>query len=234
MNQLENSLASLEAALALGVDMYEDDVRITRDGALVLAHDDQIASKHGGSSSIAALSLQELRESAMAPITLLSSVLEEIRAAGIRMNLDIKSSHALAGVARLVEQMGMTDHVLLSGLKYEAAQLAAHVAPNLPRLLNVGLLRFVSLSYEKAVIKMCTACRAAGCFGLNIPHQFVRSELTESAWRKGLDVYVWTVAEEEDMRRLATLGVDAITTRNPAQLIAVREAMNKTPRSVVG
>src|SRR5260370_41717458 len=51
-----NSLEGIERSLAFGVDMIEIDVRSTRDGVLVLSHDDGV-----GGSMISALSLDELR-----------------------------------------------------------------------------------------------------------------------------------------------------------------------------
>ena len=39
----ENSLEAIEAAIALGVDAVEVDVRHTRDGRLVLMHDETLA-----------------------------------------------------------------------------------------------------------------------------------------------------------------------------------------------
>ncbi|WP_433921225.1 glycerophosphodiester phosphodiesterase family protein [Paenibacillus taichungensis] len=56
-----------------------------------------------------------------------------------------------------------------------------------------------------------------------MPYQVVQPELMEAVQRSDLAIYVWTVSEADDMRRLAQLGVDSITTRDPAKLIAVRE-----------
>ncbi|MDU2243497.1 MAG: glycerophosphodiester phosphodiesterase, partial [Paenibacillus sp.] len=73
-----------------------------------------------------------------------------------------------------------------------------------------------------AVARACDEGRASRCFGLNVPYQLVRPELVDAAKQAGLAVYVWTVSEPEDMRRMAGLGVDSITTRNVAELLAVK------------
>jgi glycerophosphoryl diester phosphodiesterase len=41
----------------------------------------------------------------------------------------------------------------------------------------------------------------------------------EAAHARNMSVHVWTVNEEDDMRRLIDLGVDGIMTDNPQRLI---------------
>src|SRR5207244_9942203 len=48
----ENSLASVREAIALGVDMVELDVRTTRDGRLVLLHDETVDRTTDGSGRV--------------------------------------------------------------------------------------------------------------------------------------------------------------------------------------
>ena len=57
----ENTLAAFEAALALGVATIETDIRATRDGALVLCHDADLARLTGQPTRVAEHTLAELR-----------------------------------------------------------------------------------------------------------------------------------------------------------------------------
>lgn len=223
MSHPDHSFESLQAALRLGVDIYEDDIRSTRDGIPVLAHDEDITLADGSCGSLANMTLKELNTARLAPVPTLQDVLEQIRVAGKIMNLDIKTDSALEPVSTLIERMGMTEMVFLSGCEYETALQAGRYAPSIRRLLNVRMQSFGSLSYDEAVFQACANAREAGCFGINVPYQVVQPELMEAVLRSGLAIYVWTVTEADDMRRLAQLGVDSITTRDPAKLIAVRE-----------
>ncbi|PWW34413.1 MULTISPECIES: glycerophosphodiester phosphodiesterase [Paenibacillus] len=223
MSHPDHSFESLEAALRLGVDIYEDDIRSTRDGVPVLAHDDDIALADGSCGSLSEMTLKELNTARLAPVPTLQDVLEQIRSAGKMMNLDIKTDSALEPVSALIERMGMTEMVFLSGCEFETAVQAGRYAPSIRRLLNVNMQSYGSLSYDEAVFQACANAREAGCFGINVPYQVVQPDLMEAVRRNGLAIYVWTVTESDDMRRLAQLGVDSITTRDPAKLIAVRE-----------
>lgn len=57
----ENTLAAFAAALALGAAVIESDVRLTRDGALVLAHDEHLLRRAGRAERVADLDLADLR-----------------------------------------------------------------------------------------------------------------------------------------------------------------------------
>lgn len=57
----ENSLRSIELAIDINMDIVELDIRKTKDGALVLMHDDTVDRMTDGSGRIADLTLEEIR-----------------------------------------------------------------------------------------------------------------------------------------------------------------------------
>lgn len=57
----ENTIEAFEAALSLGVDQLETDVRITKDGELVLIHDETVDRTTNGSGTVYDLTLSELK-----------------------------------------------------------------------------------------------------------------------------------------------------------------------------
>ncbi|GGB71919.1 glycerophosphodiester phosphodiesterase family protein [Blastomonas aquatica] len=61
LDTAENSLAAIDACVAMGVDMVEIDTRRTRDGVLVLMHDATVDRTTDGSGKLADLSLAEIR-----------------------------------------------------------------------------------------------------------------------------------------------------------------------------
>ena len=58
----ENTMEAFRAALELGVDQIETDVRITKDGELVLIHDDRVDRTTNGKGKVEDMTLAELRE----------------------------------------------------------------------------------------------------------------------------------------------------------------------------
>ena len=58
----ENTLEAFRAALTLDVDQLETDVRVTKDGALVLIHDANVDRTTNGTGMVCELTLRELKE----------------------------------------------------------------------------------------------------------------------------------------------------------------------------
>jgi len=213
MGAPDNTEESARLGIAHGADIVEDDIRATRDGVLVLSHDDNVRLADGTEGSVSAMTLEELNARMDRPLQLLEPVLKLIADAGKMMNLDIKSDDSLAPVSRLVEKLGLRDRVFLTGCEYPRAAAVAEIDPRLRKMLNIDYRSFMETPYPEAVNQICRQALDAGCFGLNLPYQVVRPLLMDAARDAGLEVYVWTVNDEPLMRLMAEMGVRSITTR---------------------
>ncbi|MFF2480231.1 glycerophosphodiester phosphodiesterase [Paenibacillus sp. NPDC058071] len=225
MGKPENSIASARAALALGADIIEDDIRVTKDGVPVLSHDDEIRMTSGGMASLSSMTYQELSEHAETPVAALEELLMLVKGSETMINLDMKTDSALEPVSKLVRRMDVADNVFMSGCSYERALQAKSVVPDMRLLLNVNVEHFRMMTYEEAVTRSCEEALDAGCFGLNVPYPAVSGKMIEIAEAAGLPVYVWTVNEVEEMKRCAELGVRSITTRTVDTLKAVKSKL---------
>lgn len=58
----ENTMEAFRAAVELGVDQLETDIRVTKDGKLVLIHDDTVDRTTNGTGLVREKSLEELRQ----------------------------------------------------------------------------------------------------------------------------------------------------------------------------
>jgi glycerophosphoryl diester phosphodiesterase len=136
----ENSIASLEACIALGVDMVEVDVRRTRDGALVVMHDETVDRTTDGVGAIADLSLEDVRALRLrsgaggpeAPLTAHSvPTFEEFMIAArgrILVNLDAKAD-IYNEAFTVLERTSTADHILMKRRVTENDPALASVAP---------------------------------------------------------------------------------------------------------
>jgi glycerophosphoryl diester phosphodiesterase len=222
MNTAENSMTSIQTGIRFGADMIEDDIRITRDGVLVLSHDDQVLLANGRMGSIAGMTLAELHEMQESPLAELEPVLGIVLEAGLTMNLDIKTDACLPVLSDRLESMGILDRVFLTGCRFDWTLQAQKINPRMRKLLNADPRLFTEQEYSLAVETTCRHALDSGCYGINLPYRLVRSELLAQAAARGLDVYVWTVDEAEEMKRLADLGVQSITTKRPDLLLQLK------------
>lgn len=232
MDALDNTLYSIETGLRLGADIIEEDVRVTRDGIPVLAHDDEWLTEDGKPIHISEMNYEDLRElvlivnhggkSGTMTITRLEEMLDLIQASGKTANLDLKTDDSAAAAAALIHQYKMADQVFLSGCGPSRSMLVQQTYPELRKLLNVDTELFITKEYTEAIRQTCEDALAAACFGINIPYQLVRNELLERAAACSLPVYVWTVNEETLMEQFVNMGVTSITTRRVDVLVKLR------------
>ncbi|WP_274650223.1 glycerophosphodiester phosphodiesterase [Paenibacillus humicola] len=233
MNEPINSLEALEAGLNAGADIVEDDIRATRDGMLVLSHDDELHAADGSVRSIAAANYETLRAlelNGAVPgktrrLADLASALTLVKSSGKTMNLDVKSDDALEPMAALIRRNDLTDSVFLSGCESARAQLAQRIFPEAPKLLNANARLFLdSPVYADAVRQTIEEALAASCFGINIAYRLIRPELLEAAAAAELPVFAWTIDDEAQMKEALGMNLRSITTRNVEALLRLKAA----------
>lgn len=203
----QNSLASLEGAIALGCDMVELDVRRTRDGRLVAVHDLRIQGTRVRTLDHAQLKARLGPRQAPA----LAEVLE--RAAG-RIKLDIE-----------LKEDGYVGEV--------TSAVAAHLAPD-GYVMTSFLPSVVAAIKEQAPeARTGLLLKPAGALSLDRRLQYTRADFLAPharlaragllAWaaERGLRSYVWTVNHRRILH--ATLDdprVEAVITDRPGDALA--------------
>jgi glycerophosphoryl diester phosphodiesterase len=234
MNTFDHTVHSVQMALQNGADVVEEDIRVTRDGVPVLAHDDEWLTTEGEHISLSQLTYGELKELRFEvtqgeqretiQLGKLEDMLSLIQASGKKVNLDLKVDESIEPTTALVKKYGLLDYAYLSGCEADRALLAQKLNPEMRRLLNTNHNLFRTLPYRDALAQTCEEAREASCFGINFHYSIVNEELMDYTSSLELPVYVWTVNEEESMRKYANLGVASITTRNLAALVQLKSS----------
>jgi glycerophosphoryl diester phosphodiesterase len=215
----ENTLPAYELAVEQRADMIEIDLHRTRDGATVVAHDEELSAL-GGKGEIATATLAEVRAldaGGGERVPTLDEVLDRF-GERIPFNLELKraSRATYEGLERAVvdavRQRGLLKRTLFSSFSDPVLQRLRALAPE-ARLARLFSLRDPERPLERA--------RAVGAEAINPWRGLVQPELIEAAHAEGLAVYVFTVNEEEEMRSLLDLGVDGIFTNFPDRLRAL-------------
>ncbi len=216
----ENTLAAMQTGYEHGFCMVEYDVKLSRDGALILLHDDTIDRTSSGSGSATSLTLAELGNFDFGswhhasfndePIPVLEAVARYTLARNMCSNIEIKPSageEALTGeqVARAAQALWSEAPLppLLSSFSEAALAAAQRAAPQLPRALLI----------EGAVPSDWLArLRRLDCIGLNLDDEYVTQDLVEAVVASGHTVAVWTVNCRDRARTLLDWGCQAIVT----------------------
>jgi glycerophosphoryl diester phosphodiesterase len=215
----ENTLPAYELAVEMGADMIEIDLHRTRDGAIVITHDEELAGL-GGRGEIADATLAEVRAldaGGGERVPTLPEVLDGFGAA-IDFNLELKrGSHAEyeeleRETLAEVERRGLLSRTLFSSFFDPVLKRLRQLSPEA----RIGFLvsrRFPSRALERA--------RAVGAEALHPQAPLVTAELVREAHAEGLAVYVFTVDDQDEMRRMLDLGVDGLFTNHPDRMLAL-------------
>ncbi|MFH8803701.1 glycerophosphodiester phosphodiesterase [Streptomyces sp. NPDC017936] len=210
----ENTLASLRAALALGADAVETDVRLTRDGVPVLLHDDTLKRLWERDRPLLSLSAAEVRGLTGGGVPTLQEALAATE--GSRMMVDLPGTRDVRTARRVVDvvrEAGAADRVYYCAdatamLAVRAADPAAEIA-----------LTWTSLAPVRPALLAAVRPR-----WLNYRFSLVDRELAARVHRDGCLLSVWTPDTRRSMRRLLDAGVDSITTNRVDVLCALRDA----------
>lgn len=218
----ENTMPAFELAVSMGADMIETDLHRTRDGAVVITHDEELAGI-GGRGEIADATLAAIRALDAGGGARVPTLEEMLDAFGARIafNLEIKKGtraeyEGLEAIALdAVRSRGIAERTLFSSF-YDPVLARLRVLEPAAR---IGLL--ISRRYP---VRILERARALGAEAIHPEASIVDAALVESAHEAGLAVYVFTVDDPAEMRRLLALGVDGLFTNHPDRMRALVDA----------
>jgi glycerophosphoryl diester phosphodiesterase len=197
----ENSVAAFAAAVRMGADGIELDVRRTADGAPAVHHDAQLPDGRPIAETLAA---------DLPPhIPLLDAALD---ACGeLLVNIEIKEPPELAEVVVAeVRNRGIADRVLVSCFDLPTVDRVRALDEGIP----TAYLVVFAPDHDRAG-RLVDLCRRRGHAALHPHHVAVDAHLVELAHGVGVAINTWTVDEPTRVIELAALGVDAVVTNVP-------------------
>ena len=207
---LENSLASIHRALSYPVDMIELDIRKSRDNVLYVMHDKltgrtaekSINIEHATSDMISKLKLINDES-----IPTLEDVIKTV-AGSTGLNFEIKSDGAGVLIAQYFASLDYPGYVLISSFKEDEVRAVQHIMPAMP----------TSVIYDVFSANDVKNYKKRGYGIISLRKNAVSEELLTACHEQRIDVYVWTVDEENEMLKFILLGVDGIYSNRPGLL----------------
>jgi len=207
---LENSLDAFRLALEIPVDLIELDLRMSRDNELYVMHDRDTGRTAERNIDLERSSSQEIAAVRLAnkePVPRLDDV---IRLASGRagINIEIKSVGAGSVLAQRLKQSRIEVSLVVSSfLEAEVLALRKEL-PGIP----------AALIYDTFSLRHVPEYSDRGYPLISLRKNTVTEHLIQAFHSRGIGVYVWTVDEEDVMRRLIAWQADGIYTNRPLVL----------------
>jgi glycerophosphoryl diester phosphodiesterase len=236
----ENTIAAFDLGMAAGADGLEFDVHLSSDGVAVVCHDETLDRTTDASGPVRARTAAELarvdagcryRDSRggspfrdCGGIPALRQVLDRYPGIPIIVEMKVNSEAMGLAVAADVLAAGASERVCAAGYGQRSIDAVRAALPRTPTSAchpEVRMAVYRSLAgwpVRHAPYDMYQVPERAGVIRV-VSRRFLRH-----AHAAGLQVQVWTVDEEADMRRLLGWGVDGLISNRPDLAVRVRDA----------
>lgn len=214
----ENTLLALDTGIHLGADWLEFDVQLA-DGELWLMHDltvDRTTSGRGLLSTMTTAQIRALDAGQTQPVPTLADALDLIENQ-VGVNIELKTWNGTArAVANLLREYiadgWPADRFLVSSFHHPELWEFHELLPEVP----IGaLICGVPLDWAAAASEL-------GASVLALSSEFVDDKLVADAQQRGLQVYVYTVNDPDEIARLRAAGVDGLFSDYPERVRAAR------------
>ncbi|MEB3101598.1 glycerophosphodiester phosphodiesterase [Ferviditalea candida] len=223
----ENTLSAFRVAIVQHADGIELDVQMTKDGRIVVIHDETLDRTTDSSGLVAGMTYEQIRRAdaghgfkayAGERVPLLSEVLELLAPTRMLLNIELKNGiipypEMEEGVIRLVRQYAMERRVILSSFNHYSLVKLAELAPDLER----------AVLYAAGLFEPWDYALRLGANAIHPLHYSAVPEIVQGAHRAGLKIRPYTVDREEDIRRMIANEVDAVITNYPLRMKRILE-----------
>ncbi len=213
----ENTIIAIKSAIEVGADWAEIDVQETKDGELVVFHDDNLKRVTGIDKNIWEISYIELNKLDagiwFSPQFLGEKIpkLRDLMAVSrekIKLNIELKlnghQQNLASRVVKLIQELNFVEYCAITSFDLATIEEVKVLDKNICRGIIVQTL-------EKELLKLPVNIYA-------VHYSAISHEFIQQAHVQGKEVHVWTVDTQADMERMIRLGVDNIMTNRPKLL----------------
>jgi glycerophosphoryl diester phosphodiesterase len=238
----ENTMVSFRAAADAGARYFELDVHMTRDGEIVVSHDENLGRMCDRLGLIREMTWAEVaradagyrfspdgggrfpfRGRAIA-VPRLAEVLGAFSSVQTLIEIKQDSPSLVARMLGVIDRAAARKRVLVASEQQVPIDELRALAPGIPTNLPYGEVA----EFMQALAARDGAYRPRGD-ALQVPPDYqgwnlITAESVAFAHRAGLEVHAWTINNESEMRALLALGVDGLITDYPARALAAAAA----------
>ncbi len=227
----ENTLASFQNGLALNADILEMDAHLTKDGVAVIIHDPTLERTTDGSGRVADFTLAQLQtfnaaakyaggatERQAIPTFAQALDLAKPTNAHIEVEIKVPAEGRYPGIERkMIDEIAareMTDRVQISSFDFDTLKQVKAISPKAKTvaLLTFDYFRGKDLYQVGAIIE---EMKKIGADVIAVNKELLIPALAQEAHERGLQVEVWTVDGEAEMRKFIAMNADGIITNRP-------------------
>ncbi len=203
----ENTLLSFQRAIDIGCDRTELDVRLSKNGELVVIHDANVSRVTDGKGMVAGMTLEKLKELHCSDNQKLPTLQEvvDLCKGKISLQIELKVAETPRAVLQVLVENGIGDDVVITS--FDTGLLTEMKSLN--PALQVGLL------FDRVPNGLWGLVEKIPLDFIGAKYTCVTTELVDRAHALGVKVYAYHVDRKDVGDRLIALGVNEIGTDFP-------------------
>ena len=219
----ENTLSSFQAGLSMGANGIETDVHKTKDGVLVLFHDDKLDRVTDGQGLITDYTYEELLRLTVRnaetgrtdKILSLEDFLKAFSHLDLTFAIELKQAFIEQETIDMLSRYGMRDKTILTSFTFENLARAKAYAPDW----KVGLLFSLARTPDPVSLIQSISGEQLCPYAPDLTQ-----ELADQYHALGYSVRAWGVKDEKIMKQVIACGADGMTVNFPDKLHALLHA----------
>ena len=220
----ENTITAFRKALEIGVDEIEFDVRIAKDGHLIIIHDETVTRTTDGKGNVADMTFEEIKE--LDAGSWFDPAYEGIRIPTFEEGLENIPDTVELNIHTLPHPV-VTEKIISALIEHgrtKTSYIAIEPAQIPLARKMYGEIRLCNIKSQIDPEEYVEETKKWNCERLQFfaPAYEVSKKLIEKAHSYGIFVNVFYADEKEDMEQLIRNGADAILTNKPDLLMRVR------------
>ena len=224
----ENSRASILSAIKMGADVIEFDISLTLDGFAIVLHGPTLQKTTTGRGKAGALQWTEVREMVLVDsegretqetVPSVEGILREFGSDSF-WNLDIKDAGSLPDLVPLIDELELSNRIVLSGLNLKEVRGFLRLHENINMLVNLSRLDKVILIFgffveQWFIYRYREVAADPSVIAINVNHRYVSNTLVKAIHSLGIEVWAFTVDDLQVVNELFEMGVNSVTTNRP-------------------
>lgn len=201
----ENTLRSFRRAVADGADEVELDLRLTRDGHLVVLHDTTVDRTTDGSGAICDLTFAEARTLDAGLGERIPTFDEVAEAVDIAIQAQVEVPEATDLVLAAIDRHDLLGRVIVTSFQPAILETVARTRPDVRR----GLIS------NGCPPDTPSRAKAVGASTVYVGVDALSVEVVADCRKAGIDVWAWPVNDVDTVKRVQAAGIQGFTTDYP-------------------
>ena len=214
---LENTIESVKKAIELNVDGIEIDVFKSKTGELVVYHDPFLSRLSNSNAFIEQISLDSIKKIKLLggqSIPTLNEVIEIIPE-NIFLNIELKGENTAIETNKvIIEYINRSNFTpssfIVSSFRWDELVEFRNTNKDVPIAILVDSLYKIDIAIKLA--------KEINAFAINPNNEFLTKEIVKKVQSFNIKVYPYTINDLSSIKRMKSMGVDAIITDFPERI----------------